>query len=274
MDEATKASWLKRRIDALNRSRSFRDESGSYNVVRFMFDPSGVGVSKSEQAYPIPGDTIFCAEKNGSAPVYLKLGFENNPWINLQRGRTYKRKFNRFKLAVFNDPYFVPSYGGAVTQEPQSIVDCTLYVSHGELVGASEEDEGLDGTAFFGEFEASTIVGPLVPDSLSPPSYTRFCTYGKHGGLLTLQNTDLSNRLYLGNSEVSGTRAEGFPLEAGASYTCKLNSRVGGPASGPGDPQARRLLVWTTSGTCKYAVIISPMEMDNTDPYFGRQQAL
>jgi hypothetical protein len=248
----------------LAHSRSLRNFEGTYQMIRY---EGGGNTRDQTKTFAISGDCIFVAENNGGGSVYLRMGYNNNPWIRIQRGAIYRRKFDRFSLKTTNES----SEGGDFT-------DVTLYISYGPLVENFRPNDGLDGGAVYSANAVSiTLARSFAYDTIGQMNKydSRASSYGKMGGLVVIKNIDSVNRMFIGNSATPGLAdggTSGFPIDAGETFTTKLNSRVGGPETiiSLSDLAKRYLLTWTLSGTCKYAYIISPGETDWQDIYNRR----
>lgn len=231
-----------------------------YTVVRHRVPQApGIPGAFGGKRYEASGDHVYVAEVNTVFPTYIKLGLDQNPWIRVRQGMTFRRTFNRLKLQSVDDGMSAGQLGFAETGE------VLLYVSTGPLIEDTASDfPGVDeSVAFFNsptDFAAATNVpGPLAPGILTAAGLIPV-TSGKTPGFLVISNTDLSNTLYLTKSN---SIAQGFPLLPGVSITMPLKSKILSRADTAN--AINGIYVATAAGTCNYAILLSPWEQDSFD---------
>lgn len=222
------------------------------------------------------GDHLTIVRVMGSHPVYVRLGDESNPFIQVFSRMVLRRQFDR---VTFADGGLNGSRPGGAS----SAWDLSgkaggsrvlAYVSTGPLVEAWPPKEygirrspvfvnGLVATTTRQEILSEMLVGPSVLD--------KACTAGLDGGTLLIKNTGSAD-IYLEAGTGSSPNfalfsgSYGFPLSPGESFELQLEDLV---FAYVGAPNGGGITVKTLAGTSTFALALSSGEFNSAEPLQG-----
>jgi hypothetical protein len=213
-----------------------------------------------EKQFSVRGDHVHVHLVRCGAPLYVRLGQDENPWIRVREGMVLTQPFEKFSVRIGNASYLAPDRSAIFCQ-------AVFLSSYGPLVNYPPKTYGITRT-----FEAQRgLVAPSggwsslweVWAAASGDTNTHAPTVGKFGGTVLIKNTGLTVPLlvragsaFAANTTVS---ANGWALEAGETLELQLEEplvySLADPASG--------LLVRGDGGSATFQVLISSAEADD-----------
>lgn len=245
------AQPLAREESLAPKNRTMLQDDGIYHVLKYTPDFQASALRSNPTVFQVTGDHLYVHDMAGGYPTFVRLGSDSNPWIRLRAGMTIRRSFA--KIALFT--WQLTGYGTA------NVPTATLYVSTGPLIEDADPIDGLCAGTYADSRGVATTAGVTLFGGLGigldtdPKSLP---TTGVLGGILVLTNTDLANTLLI----KFASPGQQYPLLPGQTLTLTLSQRLYQTSSGgviivP--------LLFTLAGTCTYAFILSPFEIDPTN---------
>lgn len=251
-------------------------KSGLYSKLRFecRIGTNGAASLVFERKFDVRGDHLTVHELSGPAPLYVRLGVDENPFIRIRQGMILRRPFNGFTVRVGSPPRILSDYS-------LGYLRATFFATYGPFAEYPPRELGMrrqfaarrDLTAplWAGAGTAETIGGQWA--TAAGFLATEGLTVGKfEGGILTIRNKSVAVPLLV------------FPAAANAgTHTLDANDAI---EIGPGEVREFPLLEnvlntnrddatgWRVAGdggTCPYAVDISSPELDDVDGDQARQ---
>lgn len=243
------------------RNRTLQQDESIYHALSYKF--GSTANDTGERVWQVSGDHVYVDELSPDMVGYIRLGESSNPWLRMRQGATYRRKFSKVAVRGGNAHFDHNAFAGSTFIGSQ----VRLYVSTGPLIEeAGPLQDGIAGS-FMASADGIADTTPRDPfvvytgvNTFTNPQNLNWLTIGKHGGVLMLKNIDLVNTFYI-KTDIPNI-VLGFPVGPGETLTAKLVGRLQGYyASEPN----RTLKIFTTAGTCKFAILVSPWEADMLD---------
>lgn len=232
----------------------------TYRVLRYQGAVNGVssGTHDLEKYFDADGDHLSIAMISGSAPLYVRLGKDSNPFIRVREGMVLTRPFRGVTVRIGN-------VLAATTGLSQIGASMVAYVSHGPLINFPPKQYGIRRLPLTRDGLTADTTDQALSTFIFTGGTAGHPTLGRMGGTLIIKNTDLANTLYvcgaqraLGLSLPSGY--ERFPVAPGESLALQLEDMI---AADTRRSDRGVLVIKTLAGTCTFALFGSSLEIDD-----------
>lgn len=213
------------------RGRRPSPEVSTYRLLEYQAFQTNNTVPTSrnaERTLDADGDTLTIASVVGSAPVYVRVGAEGNPFIRVFERMTIRRPFQKVTFRLGQN-------AGALASASKVGARVWAYASHGPLIEWPAKEYGFkrQPLARYGVpvgTSAVTLENILFGDNAKP------ATFGKGGGTLIVKNTGSAELyIYPGSASSASIPAGSFgfgPLAPGESVSLQLEQHLGHDKNG------------------------------------------
>jgi len=227
------------------------------------------------KVFDVDGDHLTIFRVHGPAPVYVRLGPDENPFLPVYSRMVFSRPFRRVTFAdgsLYSGGQLIVAGGGVSATESYEL-RVLAYASHGPLVAQFPPREygmkrnPLVLSGLIATTATTDLMQLLIGTSLSTAGgFSLASTAGLEGATLYVLNTDPANDLYLCRTDGSSGNGGGYkfgPIRAGtAPLKLRLDDLLFKYTT---DLDQCGFGFQTLAGTCTFSILLTRSEMNGAE---------
>lgn len=212
-----------------------------------------------EKQFQVKGDHLTIHQVRSAAPLYVRLGVDENPFIRVRQGTVLKRPFEKVTVRIGNAATLI----GQSSARPRM----EMFATFGPLVDQAPKEYGIKPgwiaarNCTIAPGSGGTGLRTFLYATLGTPIDQNHPTVGCGGGTLLIKNTGTQPMLILPywNFKASVTDDMAWEIASGESLALQLEESLFA------DNGRHDLIVKDTGGGATFQLLLSSSEADDVN---------